>query len=72
MTFDWQVLVAAAGAISLRLVAIGGNPEVVRALDERLHQKLDGGLTSLQDQAESQANDCYSPNRSDLKSPIQQ
>ena len=61
MTFDWQVLAAACGAISLRLVAIGSNPEVVRAFDEQLHQKSDGGLSSLHDQAGSQANDCYSP-----------
>jgi len=72
MTFDWQVLVAACGAISLRLVAIGSNPEVVRALDEQLHQKPDGRLSSLQDQAGSKANDFYSPDRSDLKFPTQQ
>jgi hypothetical protein len=72
MTFDWQVLVAACGAISLRLVAVGSNPEVVRALDEHLHQKPDGCLSSFEDQARSQANDSYSPGRSNLKSPIQQ
>ena len=61
MTFDWQVLAVAAGAISLRLVAIGRNPVVVRAHDEQLHQKRDGGFYSLQDQAGSQARDCYGP-----------
>ena len=69
MTFDWQVLAAACGAISLRLVAIGSSPEVVKALDEHLHQKPDGILCLPQDQAGSQANDCYSHDRSDLKSP---
>jgi hypothetical protein len=69
MTFDWQILIAAAGAISLRLVASGSN--VVRALDEQLQQSREEGFYSLQNQV-SQANDCYGPDRSDLKFPIQQ
>ena len=71
MTFDWQVLIAACGAISLRLVAVGSNPEVVRALDEQLRRKPDGGLPSLQDQTGSRANDCYSPEsiRPDIPDP---
>jgi hypothetical protein len=46
MTLDWQVMVVAFVAMSLRLVAMGSNPDVARADDEQLHQERTAPIES--------------------------
>ena len=55
MTLDWQVLLVAFAAVSLRLVVIGIDTDVARAEDDQLRLERSGASYPLQAQASMQA-----------------
>ena len=55
MTLDWQVLLVAFAAVSLRLVVISIDTDVARAEDDQLRLERSGASYPLQAQASVQA-----------------